>query len=115
MAKTNFKPLSDALAKLTANMTTKRREAEAPEKQELPTAERPPTAVVVQLPLWAEALRCLPNEIVRSALFNARNRKRPRAYIKKTEITVIGDGRITYQGLYAQTGGICPASDANLR
>jgi TrfA protein len=55
-------------------------------------------AEIAQLPPWAEALRCLPNEIVRSALFNARNRKQARLYIKKTEIVVIGDGRITYQG-----------------
>lgn len=55
-------------------------------------------AVVVQLPLWANALRCLPNELLRSALFNARNRKQPRAYLKKTDIAVLFEGRITYQG-----------------
>ncbi len=53
---------------------------------------------VVQLPLWADELRCLPNEIVRSALFNARNRKQPRADIKDEEIAVIGGGRMTYRG-----------------
>lgn len=76
----------------------KEEEARARKAAEPEQPASPPVAVVVQLPLWAEALRCLPNEIVRSALFNARNRKQPRAYIKKTEITVIGDGRITYQG-----------------
>lgn len=55
-------------------------------------------AKIAQLPLWAESLRCLPNEIVRSSLFNARNRKSPRTYLKKTEIAVIGGGRITFQG-----------------
>lgn len=55
-------------------------------------------AVVAQLPLWAEVLRCLPNEIVRSALFNARNRKQPRAYLKQSDIAVIGEGRITFTG-----------------
>jgi hypothetical protein len=55
-------------------------------------------AIVMQLPLWGDTLRILPNEIVRSALFNARNRKQPRTYIKKTDIAVIGAGRITYQG-----------------
>lgn len=54
--------------------------------------------IVQQLPLWADELRCLPNEIVRSALFNARNRKQPRAYIKNADIAVIGGGRITYRG-----------------
>ncbi len=57
------------------------------------------TAVQRQLPLWANSLRCLPNEIVRSALFTARNRRQPRIHHKKAaEIAVIGEGRITYKG-----------------
>ncbi len=55
-------------------------------------------AVVDQLPLWAETLRCLPNELLRSALFSAKNRNQPRAYLKKQDIAVLFDGRITYQG-----------------
>ncbi len=47
---------------------------------------------------WNDLRRCLPNEIVRSALFNARNRNIPRAYLKDVEIAVIGDGSITYRG-----------------
>jgi len=50
------------------------------------------------LPDWPEALRALPNEIIRSALFNARNRKIPRVYLKDVDIAVIGDGQITYRG-----------------
>lgn len=78
----------------------KRRQAERPvvlkdEKQ----AESKQRAEVVQLPLWVDALRCLPNAIVRSALFTARNRKQPRTdYKKSTEIAIIGEGRITYKG-----------------
>lgn len=60
------------------------------------TRTSPPSHV--QLPLWAETLRCLPNEIVRSALFNARNRNQLRAQLEDAEIAVIGDGRITYGG-----------------
>jgi hypothetical protein len=55
-------------------------------------------AQVIQLPLWAESLRCCPNEILRSALFNARNHKHKREYLRDVEIAVIGDGRITYRG-----------------
>lgn len=58
-----------------------------------------------QLPLWPDELcrlsddvRCLPNEIFRSALFNARNRNLSRAYLKQSEIVMIGNGRITYTG-----------------
>lgn len=54
--------------------------------------------IVFQLPLWAEALRCLPNEIAHSALFNAKNRRQPRLYLENCEIAVIGDGRITFTG-----------------
>ena len=76
-----------------------KRAAEAALKQaEKNKSAPPPFTAVAQLPLWADALRCLPNEIVRSALFTARNRKQPRDYLKRAEIAVIGDGRITYQG-----------------
>lgn len=42
--------------------------------------------------------RILPNEIIRSALFNARNRKQKREYLRSVDIAVIGGGRITYRG-----------------
>lgn len=52
----------------------------------------------VQLPPWKDSHRSLPNEIVRSALFNARNRKTSRVNLKKAEIYVLGGGRIVYTG-----------------
>lgn len=58
----------------------------------------PLTVEINQLPLWPEVMRSLPNEILRSALFNARNRKNPRAMMKGEPIAVIGDGRISYRG-----------------
>lgn len=61
-------------------------------------AAEPPVGQSAQLPLWPEASRCLPNELLRSALFNAKNRKQPRAYLKKQDIPVLFPGRITYQG-----------------
>ena len=56
------------------------------------------TVEISQLPLWPEVMRSLPNEILRSALFNARNRKNPRAMMKSEPVAVIGDGRISYRG-----------------
>jgi hypothetical protein len=59
------------------------------------------TAVAVeisQLPLWPDVMRSLPNELLRSALFNARNKNQPRVNMKSEPIAVIGDGRISYQG-----------------
>lgn len=52
----------------------------------------------LQATLWDEDERGVPNEIVRSALFNAKNRSAGRVYLKGVEIATIGDGRITYQG-----------------
>lgn len=51
-----------------------------------------------QLPLWPADVRCAPNEFMRSALFNARNRNQPRRYLRQEAVAVIGNGRITYTG-----------------
>ena len=53
---------------------------------------RKKSAEVVQLPLWNEDQRGIPNEILRSALFTARNRKQKRRDLKADTIAVIGDG-----------------------
>ena len=66
------------------------------DKQQPP--QLPVTAKILQLPLWPDAMRCLPNEIIRSALFNARNHKQPRAYFESAEIAVIGGGRVSFTG-----------------
>ena len=50
------------------------------------------------LPKWDAANRAAPNEIVRSALFNARNKTKKREYFKQTEIALIGNGSIKYTG-----------------
>lgn len=50
------------------------------------------------LPEWPECQRAMPNEILRSALFNCRNRKQPRKFMKDVEIAVIGDGQVIYRG-----------------
>lgn len=91
-------------AGIAAKMDEAKATAEAPaagkrslNKVQLPT----PT----QLPLWPESLvtlpaimRTLPNEILRCALFNARNRNQPREHLKEAAIAVIGNGKITYTG-----------------
>lgn len=51
-----------------------------------------------QLVLWIDAVRGAPNEIVRSALFTAKNRKQPRENLKQAVVAVIGEGQITYTG-----------------
>jgi hypothetical protein len=59
---------------------------------------RKKSAEVVQLPLWNEDQRGIPNEILRSALFTARNRTQKRRDLKEDIIAVIGDGVIRYTG-----------------
>jgi hypothetical protein len=51
-----------------------------------------------QLPLWPTEVRCAPNEFLRSALFNARNRNQPRRYLDGVVLAMLGKGRITYRG-----------------
>ncbi len=50
------------------------------------------------LPEWKEEQRAMPNEILRSALFNCRNRNQPRHYMKDAAIALIGDGQVIYRG-----------------
>lgn len=90
-------PRDEILARIP-ELQAKSREREKARQAKFEKNNSKAIPVVVQLPLWAEALRCLPNELLRSALFNAKNRKQPRAYLKKQDIAVLFDGRITYQG-----------------
>ena len=78
---------------LPASQTTQI--VERPAKKEKPVSL---AVEISQLPLWPDVVRSLPNEIFRSALFNARNRKQPRVMMKSEPIAIIGDGRVTYRG-----------------
>jgi hypothetical protein len=53
----------------------------------------------LQLPNWPEAIRVLPNEVVRSALFRVANRNQVRSNLKNAEIATLGETvSITYTG-----------------
>jgi hypothetical protein len=65
-------------------------------KQQSETFQTP--AKVIQLPVWGDSSRGAPNEILRSALFNVRNRTQKRQAFKKVQIAIIGEGEITYTG-----------------
>lgn len=61
--------------------------------------EVPKQAIAVQLPLWGDEIRCMPNEILRSALFNARNRNQSRRYFRNEAIEIIDQSaRISFTG-----------------
>ncbi len=51
-----------------------------------------------QLSFWPPEVRCAPNEFLRCALFNARNRNQPRRYLDGVVLAMLGKGRITYRG-----------------
>ena len=51
-----------------------------------------------QLPFWPGEARCAPNEFLRSALFNARNRNQPRRHMNDVVLAMLGKGRISYRG-----------------
>lgn len=53
---------------------------------------------IIRLPVWPETERRFPNELLRSALFNARHKTIPRKFFKEEEIVVMFEGKITYQG-----------------
>lgn len=61
-------------------------------------AERREAAKVYQMPLWPEAARALPNEIIRSALFSA-IRARPTEALKSFPISSVQGYDITYTGM----------------
>lgn len=56
-----------------------------------------PKAVVVQLPLWPEAVRAVPNGFLRSALFGA-IRKGRRRYFKAEQLAALDGIEIRYTG-----------------
>ncbi|WP_322405696.1 plasmid replication initiator TrfA [Massilia luteola] len=95
----SFRSISDVLPTRTTDLLAlvKVIEERAKSRPHSPTASE--RAAVVQLPLWGDEVRCMPNEILRSALFNAKNRNQPRRYFENEEIAVIGRStRITYTG-----------------
>lgn len=55
-------------------------------------------AQLILFPVWKSENRAMPNVIVRSSLFTARNPRTPRVYRKNETLAVIGPGEIEYTG-----------------
>lgn len=51
-----------------------------------------------QLQFWPDDRRAIANELARSALFQCRNDKEPRAYLDNVQLFVLGEGAMTYKG-----------------
>lgn len=55
-------------------------------------------AKITQLPIWPDFLRGVPNDFIRSPLFNVANHRKKRIYLNEVEIPAMGDVLITYTG-----------------
>jgi hypothetical protein len=53
---------------------------------------------IAHLPMWPEFLRGVPNDFIRSPLFNVANHRKKRIYLNEIEIPAMGDVLITYTG-----------------
>lgn len=78
MAKSDFKPLSDALAKLTANRKT---------AAKTPRAKQPTPQM--SLELWPDSVRGVPNAVLRGSLFTV---SKTRTTAKKRELLAVVEG-----------------------
>lgn len=72
-----------ATATATERLAQRTAEAEARKAQGAPEEAQP--AKVARLPLWPEAVRAVPNSVLRSALFGAIKRG-ARAYLERVKI-----------------------------
>jgi len=61
-------------------------------------SKKTPTADLIVFPQWKAEARAMPNVVVRSSLFTARNAKTPRVYRRRETLVVIGPGEIEYTG-----------------
>ena len=80
----------EKMAKLAA------KKPKTPEKNE--PKESLPVTNVVQLPMWPEQMRGMPNSIARSALFNVRFKKTKRVDRKNYPIAALKGINIVYTG-----------------
>lgn len=102
------KPLSDALQRIEETLAAKRK---APARQvqmsldggDEGTADAVRRDVeqvlnIIQLPLWENQVRGLPNPLARSALFSVARQNEPRQHLKERPITSVKGVEIFYTG-----------------
>jgi len=88
-----MKKASDLLTAKLERMQSKAKSAPAKPKQASPAG----TSKVVQLPIWPEPVRGVPNSVLRSALFGIVRRGR-RAYLERKEVAAVDGIKIIFSG-----------------
>ena len=91
--------------KTTAEIMAKGHARAAQAKQVPALTVTPAEPKKVQLPLWPEVIRCVPNGVLRSALFGA-IKKGPRTYLERQEIHAQDGIRIVYTGARLDQGDL---------
>jgi hypothetical protein len=102
MAKTNFTPANNTLTQRVAEI--QERAKQRTEREPSPDAPPAPSNVV-QLPLWPDVVRGVPNAALRSALFGA-IKKGARAYLERQEIHAQEGVKIIYTGARLDQGDL---------
>ncbi|MEN3294792.1 MAG: hypothetical protein V7642_4045, partial [Burkholderiales bacterium] len=99
------KPLNDALAKIEETLAKKRKRQSGQGQMAFPDGKDGLTQGhveeafnIVQLPLWENQVRGLPNPLARSALFTVARQNEPRQHLKERPITSVKGVEIFYTG-----------------
>ena len=90
-------PSEDDDAKPNQAVTALQRLGKRLEQRAQESTETPPSAKVLKLPLWPEAVRGVPNVALRSALFGAIKRG-PRRFMDRELVTSLDGCEIRYTG-----------------
>ena len=99
---------NDLMAKMKAiQARALERSRQRREQGLLPLSESdpPPPAQVIKLPLWPEAVRAVPNGVLRSALFGA-IRRGPRRYLDRERMAALEGIEIFYTGQRLDQGDL---------
>lgn len=103
------KPLSDVLQKIEESLAAKKRVSPASGQVQMTLDGGEESAVrvrrdveqvlnIIQLPLWENQVRGLPNPLARSALFSVARQNEPRQHLKERPITSVKGVEIFYTG-----------------
>jgi len=93
--KSSLHRLDSTLKKNKQSSSAKKQLIAKKEKTTITVGKRPEA---VQLPLWSEARRGIPNDLVRGALFTVGNCRAERTFRKNTKIATLGGVDVSYTG-----------------